>query len=174
MKTKHITVPLERNVRQEAQDLVTEQNVDDPNSSGTTVSNSNQLTISSQSSTNSEPARPSIRSSQSIVCQPVQASMNSFIQKPITISKSKKIDTQISKLIIKHYHPFSLVEETEFKNLINLLAPGYTLPSRKTISNSLIPQLYESVVSEIKEKIKNIQAFVLLQMHGHLQIINHL
>lgn len=49
--------------------------------------------------------------------------------KTITISKSKKIDTQISKLIIKHYHPFSLVEETEFKNLINLLAPGYTLPS---------------------------------------------
>jgi len=91
MKTKHITEPLERNVRQEAQDLVTEQNVDDPNSLGTTVSNYNQLTISSQSSTNSEPARPSISTSQSIVRQPVQASMNSFIQKPITISKSKKL-----------------------------------------------------------------------------------
>jgi len=92
LKTKHITVPLERNVRQQVQNMVTEQNIDDPVSLETTVSN-NQFSSS----------------------QSLQTSINSYIQKPITISKSKKIDEQISKLIIKHYHPFSLVEEKEFK-----------------------------------------------------------
>jgi len=41
------------------------------------------------------------------------------------------------------------------------LAPSYTLPSRETIANSLIPQLYESTVTEIKHKLKNIQAICL-------------
>jgi len=107
-----------------------------------------------------EPAQTSIRPLQ-LVPKPTQTSINSFIQKPITISKPKKIDSQISKLIIKHYHPFSLIEEKEFKKLIHLLAPGYTFPSRKTIANSLIPQLYESTVTEIKHKLKNIQAICL-------------
>lgn len=56
----------------------------------------------------------------------------------------------------------------EFKNLIHLLAPRYTLPSRKTIANSLIPQSYESTVTEIKHKLKNIQAICLTtDVHGH-------
>ncbi|XP_050063041.1 zinc finger BED domain-containing protein 6-like [Aphis gossypii] len=162
IKTKHITVPLDQGMRKQVQNLVIEENVDDPSSSGTTGTTIfNQPSTSSQlTSSEPEPAQTSIRPLQ-LVPKPTQTSINSFIQKPITISKSKKIDSQISKLIIKHYHPFSLVEEKEFKNLIHLLAPGYTLPSRKTIANSLIPQLYESTVTEIKHKLKNIQAICL-------------
>uniref|UniRef100_A0A2S2P4F1 DUF659 domain-containing protein n=1 Tax=Schizaphis graminum TaxID=13262 RepID=A0A2S2P4F1_SCHGA len=35
---------------------------------------------------------------------------------------------QITKFIVKHFHPFSLVEETEFRNLIKMLAPNYIVP----------------------------------------------
>ncbi|XP_025410795.1 zinc finger BED domain-containing protein 1-like [Sipha flava] len=54
-----------------------------------------------------------------------------------------------------------LVEEKEFKNLIQMLAPGYVLPSRKSVSNSLLPQLYESTVDNIKNKLKNVTAVCL-------------
>lgn len=42
-----------------------------------------------------------------------------------------------------------------------MLAPGYVLPSRKTVSNSLLPQLYESTVDTIKNKLKNVTAVCL-------------
>jgi len=91
IKTKHITVPLDQGMQKQAQNLVNEENVDDPSSSGTT-----RTTIFNQPSTSSqltysepEPAQTSIRPLQ-LVPKPTQISINSFIQKPITISKSKK------------------------------------------------------------------------------------
>lgn len=46
--------------------------------------------------------------------------------------------------------PFQLVENTGFKALMNYLEPRYTLPSRKTLSNFLIPQLYEDQVKIVR------------------------
>lgn len=37
-----------------------------------------------------------------------------------------------------------------------MLAPGYVLPSRKTVTNSILPQLYESTIEIIKNKLKNV------------------
>lgn len=42
-----------------------------------------------------------------------------------------------------------------------MLAPGYVLPSRKTVSNSLLPQLYETTVENIKNKFKNVTSICL-------------
>lgn len=42
-----------------------------------------------------------------------------------------------------------------------MLAPGYILPSRKTISNSLIPQLYQTAVNVLNIKFKNVSAICL-------------
>lgn len=54
------------------------------------------------------------------------------------------------KMIVKEYYPFSIVEDAEFKKLIYMLNPGYALPSRKTLSTSLLPVLYNKVYNEIK------------------------
>lgn len=42
-----------------------------------------------------------------------------------------------------------------------MLAQGYGLPSRKTVSNSLMPQLYKSTVDTIKNKLKTVKAICL-------------
>lgn len=149
MKTKHITVPLDRTGRHNSNTMtehIEEHNIDEPSTLGMPASNTSTQILTSVTPTN---------------IRPVQSSITSYVQKPVSISKSKKIDSQIAKLIIKHYHPFSLVEEKEFKNLIQMLAPGYVLPSRKTVSNSLLPQLYESTVDTIKNKLKNVTAVCL-------------
>lgn len=87
--------------------------------------------------------------------QNIQTKIDSFVSKPISLKKSKQIDNQLAIVIAKEFQPYSLVENKEFKKFVKLLNPGYTLPSRKTISKCIIPQLVESTKQKIKVNIKN-------------------
>lgn len=55
--------------------------------------------------------------------------------------KKIKINSDILDLFIDSYQPFSLVEERAFKKFARWI-PGYELPSRKTVSNVLILNIY--------------------------------
>lgn len=44
----------------------------------------------------------------------------------LNIGQIKKINHQLLKFIVTGYHPFSVVDEPEFKNLVALLSPNYT------------------------------------------------
>jgi len=66
------------------------------------------------------------------------------------ISKSKKIDEQLGIMMAKEYQPFSLVENKEFKKIVSLLNPSYSLPSRKTITYNILPQLLENTREKVK------------------------
>lgn len=87
-----------------------------------------------------------------------QMTMTNFVQRPITISKSKVIDQQLVKMIVKEYHPFSVVEDKEFRNLIQMLNPSYIIPSRKTVTQSLLPQMYEMTIEKVKNQLINVSA----------------
>lgn len=80
--------------------------------------------------------------------------ITSFFQKPLPISKQKEIDKQLVCMITKEYHPFSIVEDKEFKHLLNLLNPNYKGHTRKTVSNSLIPAYYNQTVDIVKSRLK--------------------
>lgn len=56
---------------------------------------------------------------------------------------------------------FSLEEDEEFRIFSNMLNPNYTFPSRNTVSNSIIPRLYESTNSKIKLLIDKANAICL-------------
>lgn len=73
-----------------------------------------------------------------------------FDKRPLSSSKSKQIDNQLLKMIVKEYHPFSIVEDVEFRNLIHLLCPSYNIPTRKTVSASLVPICYNEVKMQMK------------------------
>ncbi|XP_050064545.1 E3 SUMO-protein ligase ZBED1-like [Aphis gossypii] len=84
-----------------------------------------------------------------------QANLSNYLTKPLSISKSKAIDQQQTKFIVKHYHPFSLVEESEFCNLIKMLAPNYSMPSRKTVSNNLLLQVYNDTFQKVSKDLQD-------------------
>lgn len=149
LKTKHSTVPLTRSLRIPNNP---EDNVDDPLKMPASTSSA-VSTASTQVVSETMCPLPSNSSTQSNITQ--------FMTRPISISKSKAIDLQITKFIVKHFHPFSLVEETEFRNLIKMLAPTYTIPSRKTISNSLLTQMYENVSEKVKTDLHDITALAM-------------
>lgn len=56
-------------------------------------------------------------------------------------------------MICKEYQPISIVEDTEFKKFVFMLNPGYSLPSRKTVTTNLIPQHYIRVYDNIKKNL---------------------
>ncbi|CAH2207636.1 jg12313, partial [Pararge aegeria aegeria] len=53
-------------------------------------------------------------------------------------------------LFIDDMQPFSIVEDKGFQKLLSWI-PGYIPPSRKTISNSLIPALHEKILNECRD-----------------------
>ncbi|XP_025420114.1 zinc finger BED domain-containing protein 6-like [Sipha flava] len=86
-----------------------------------------------------------------------QSSIANFIHKPMPMSKSK----MLVKMIVKEYHPFSVVEDEEFRNLIKMLSPTYIIPSRKKITQSLLPQMFDMTVECVKDRLKNVEAVCL-------------
>ncbi|XP_055634138.1 E3 SUMO-protein ligase ZBED1-like [Toxorhynchites rutilus septentrionalis] len=84
-----------------------------------------------------------------------QSSMTQFVEivKPISPHKSRLIDIQLLKMVCKEFHPFSIVEDEEFKKFIHLLNPSYTLPSRKTLSTGLMLATYNELVAKVKSEV---------------------
>lgn len=82
-----------------------------------------------------------------------QTRLTSFVTKPIPQSRSKMLDHQLVRVVTKEYHPLSIVEDKEFKTFITMLNPGYSLPSRKTLSTNLIPQQYKRVSEMVQSDI---------------------
>lgn len=84
----------------------------------------------------SEKTTPGAPTPRSVTQSQVQPKINAFTisTKPLPLSKTKQLDEQIVKFIVKSYHSFAIVEEEEFKNMYRMILPNYTLPTRKTIS----------------------------------------
>jgi len=58
-------------------------------------------------------------------------------------------------MIAKGNHAFRLVEEPEFKTLIEMATqcPGYKLPQRKAISNTVLNNVYEECKAKVRESL---------------------
>ena len=79
------------------------------------------------------------------------------------VNKSKKWDTSDKRAISLNYAvaemialdnmPFSTVENTGFRRLMNKVAPNYVLPDRHVLSDKIIPEIHNRVVDAIKNKM---------------------
>ncbi|XP_055786983.1 zinc finger BED domain-containing protein 4-like [Salvelinus fontinalis] len=87
--------------------------------------------------------------------------MDQFMPKSMSVAKQGQIDIALAKMIATDFQPFSIVEDRGFRNYSNSLNPIYTIPSRKTFSKSLIPQLYESTQASVRERVQKATAVCL-------------
>ena len=102
-----------------------------------------------------------------------QASITNFIEvvKPLPLRKSRLLDEQLVRMISKGFHPFKIVEEPEFKKFVAMLNPSYQLPSRKTVSNSLVPSLFLQIKTRVQQKL-NLASAVCLTTDGWTSLNN--
>lgn len=90
----------------------------------------------------------------------IQSSITHYVSRPVGACKRNLIDQQVLKMIVKDYYPFSIVEDREFVKLLNILNPGYILPSRKTLTKSRLPVMYNNVYDRVKKDIHENANFV--------------
>ncbi|CAH1104409.1 unnamed protein product [Psylliodes chrysocephalus] len=77
------------------------------------------------------------------------------VPKKIGFSQKKVIDDKLLKLITVDLQPFSIVEDEAFKEYTYALNSSYSLPSRKTLSNTLLPAKYEELHIKVTEVLKS-------------------
>lgn len=87
-------------------------------------------------------------------------SMRDYVvaKKPLPLNRLQQLDEQLVKMIVKGYHALRMVEEKEFRKLVEMLNPGYTLPTRKTLSESLLPKVYCKVMEAVKNELNKATA----------------
>ncbi|CAH1115658.1 unnamed protein product [Psylliodes chrysocephalus] len=73
-------------------------------------------------------------------------------------ARKKIIDDKLLELIAKDIQPFSVVEDTGFRDFCHALNPSYVLPSRKTLSKTLIPAKYLDTLNKTKGVVSNVES----------------
>ncbi|KAJ8875478.1 hypothetical protein PR048_023373 [Dryococelus australis] len=84
---------------------------------------------------------------------PMQQTLTRVIDKTsrFKLYKRSTITHIIAKLICVDGQPLNIVVNRGFTELINHLEPRFTMPSRKTLSNVIIPTTYDSAVKNIRK-----------------------
>ncbi len=89
------------------------------------------------------------------------------------------IDGALVNMFAKDYQPFSVVEYAGFKELVGMLDPTYTLPSRLTLKK-MVEEKYKEAKEKAKEEVKKARAVSLtsnmwtsLHMDAYLAVTCH-
>nr|CAI5866895.1 unnamed protein product [Callosobruchus analis] len=71
------------------------------------------------------------------------------------LSESQIADFNLAliKLIVWDYQPLRIVEDKGFREFVKKLNPLYSVPSRKMLTSKLIPELYQTEVDKLQQKL---------------------
>ncbi|XP_063222172.1 E3 SUMO-protein ligase ZBED1-like [Bacillus rossius redtenbacheri] len=78
------------------------------------------------------------------------STISSYFHKPLSNRKNRDIDNSLTELIVKDYLPYRIVESPAFRKYSQNLNSGYQLPTRKTVSTVLVPQMYEQTKVKVR------------------------
>ena len=67
--------------------------------------------------------------------------------------RGKLITEKVAKFMVKDLRPFSVVSNDGFRDLVQTLDPKYVLPSRTYFSQTIIPDMYENVKSQVQASL---------------------
>ncbi|KAM4018541.1 deformed epidermal autoregulatory factor 1 homolog isoform 2-T2 [Anomaloglossus baeobatrachus] len=91
----------------------------------------------------------------------IESSMTQFMNESMTPLKQASLDEELTAMIARDFQPLSIVEDNGFRKLISSLNPIYVIPSRKTISQTVLPRMYNRERDSLQERIKSASAVCL-------------
>ncbi|KAM8733234.1 E3 SUMO-protein ligase ZBED1-like [Acanthopagrus schlegelii] len=86
---------------------------------------------------------------------PQQMKLKETLQLPANSARSLKITEAIAGFICKDMRPYSVVENDGFRHLMKVAEPHYVMVSRKSLSEEVIPNIYQSVKENVKTKLQS-------------------
>ena len=81
----------------------------------------------------------------------IDAAFSASKKYPKTSGRHLLLQRKVAEYLVADMKPLSTVESPAFRNLCTSLDPKFDVPSKKTISNSVIPKMY----AETKAKVAN-------------------
>lgn len=86
-------------------------------------------------------------------------------------ARKEILDKKLAMMISQDCQPYSIVEDAGFREFVHSLQPKYVLPTRKTLSNVIIPALYEECRRSVQHCLDEIK-YVSLSVDGWTSISN--
>lgn len=90
-----------------------------------------------------------------------QSSLSQFMPKAMTPARQNTVDEELAKMIASDFQPLSVVEDKGFRSYTHALNPIYAIPSKNTLSQTIIPRLYDRDRASLRERVKNSTAVCL-------------
>lgn len=89
-----------------------------------------------------------------------QSSIHAFVKSPRKLSNSEKerIMQAITDMIVKNYNQLSIVESEGFLSLMQIVAPTYKVPCRKTV-RSQIEKKYSDDKNILPNQLDEVESF---------------
>lgn len=75
--------------------------------------------------------------------------------------KKNQLDLLLVKMVAKDLQPLSITEDKGFKDFVQGLNPRYKLPSRRELTRTLLPNMYEQEVARISKELENVEDIAL-------------
>ncbi|CAH0405988.1 unnamed protein product [Chilo suppressalis] len=112
----------------------------------------NQDTTNKAVSINPHPVSHSMPSSSTTVTlKQSTLQVNTFSKKNVV-----KIDEKLTLMIATDFQPFSVVEDSGFKNFVEALCPDYKIPDKRKIRYEIMARLYKSASAKLKDILNEI------------------
>lgn len=80
-----------------------------------------------------------------------------FIYLFVLVGRKQDLDEALVNMIVKNLQPFSILDDSGFKDFVALLDPTYTLPSRRALKNMVV-QKYEEEKIKARAVMHNVEA----------------
>lgn len=90
-----------------------------------------------------------------------QSRITNFSHRPVSKSTKNELDQALLDFVVKDFQAFSLVEQKSFRRFVKKLNPGYTLPARNTLANSMMAGMYGQMCGQIKADLNRTDAVCL-------------
>ncbi|XP_063220505.1 E3 SUMO-protein ligase ZBED1-like [Bacillus rossius redtenbacheri] len=82
---------------------------------------------------------------------------SSYRLKELPEMQKKKLDNMVAALVYKDLQTLSIVEDEGFKLFIRELEPRYSLPTRRTLTRKIIPELYTLARQQLQNKLNDVE-----------------
>ena len=76
----------------------------------------------------------------------------------INDARAQRIHRRVTEMIALDSQPFSVVDDPGFIRLLRELEPRYSLPSRKYITENILPQIHDKVKAAVKDQLTSVQS----------------
>lgn len=97
----------------------------------------------------------------------------------VLVDRKQELDEALVNIIVKDLQPFSIVEDSGFRDFVALLDPSYTLPSRRALKNMVVHK-YEEEKAKAKAAMQSVEAVGLtsdmwtsINMEAYLAVTCH-